>query len=61
MKLYILSGHFDWEGGGVLGVYSSADKAKKAEQDHRYAVDYNEALRYDHYDIEEYVLDSVDF
>lgn len=58
MKVYLAVGIVDFEGGTVLGVYSTSEKAFNRID--RFRLDYPGYLGYDRYEVQEAELDTDD-
>lgn len=58
MKVYLAIGIVDHEGGSILGVYSTSEKA--FDRIHKYKTDYSNFQGYDRYEVQEAELDTDD-
>lgn len=55
MRVYVLEGVVQYEGGSVLGAYSTRELAEAAARAHRESVE----MPYDFYDVHEVVVDAA--
>lgn len=56
MKVFVLSGYFDYEGGSIIGVYTCRCEAKKEEKRLRLDKEGQNGCKYDGYSVEEFTL-----
>lgn len=56
MKVFVLSGYFEYDGSQVIGVYTCRCEAKKEEKRLRLDKEGQNGCKYDGYSVEEFTL-----